>query len=526
MLSDMSRVVEDSARGGFYLTLGNITSTIIQAISIFIIARILGSEQYALYTISTIIPTLLLLFVNPGIDQGITKYAASLQTKGQKDRIAKLLAHGILFKTTLATAAFAVCLIFANQFSIYILNRPEITGYMQLASIAIIFQAIYTTISAAFVGVDRTEYNALTATIQAVIKAVAAPALVIIGLSIAGALMGSVLSFLVASLLGICFLIVKVYRPLNHSNPSTEPLSNNLRMLIRYGLPLYASALVYGFTQQYQYILLSIFTTDYEIGNFKAATNFGIIVNSLTIPIATVLLPAFSKLESKNQDIREFLRMAIKYTSMAIIPLATILILYAPGIVQIMYGEGYDWELAPAFLSTYAIQFFMVGLGSIVLGSLFSGIGETRINLKTALIHAVTIISLAPILTSLLRIYGMITAITVALIISTVYALYTAKNKYKIGLNMRTTAKIYLVALISALPILGVQRILIASTLIQVMLGTAICLTTYLILIPTTKIITQPELNQIKTIIDRIKPLKYLAQPIFYFEEKILSNIP
>ena len=76
MLSDMSKVVEDSARGGFYLTLGNITSTIIQAISVFIIARILGSDQYGLYTISTIIPTLFLLFVN----QGITKYTASLQT--------------------------------------------------------------------------------------------------------------------------------------------------------------------------------------------------------------------------------------------------------------------------------------------------------------------------------------------------------------------------------------------------------------------------------------------------------------
>lgn len=525
MLSDMSRVVEDSARGGFYLTLGNITSTIIQGISFFIIARILGSEQYGLYTISTVIPALFLLFVNPGIDQGITKYSASLRTKGKKDRVAKLLAHGILFKTTLATAALAVCLIFADQFSVYILNRPGITGYMQLASIVIVFQAIYTTIGAAFVGVDRTEYNALTATIQAVVKAVAAPVLVIIGLSIAGALIGSVLSFLVASLLGICFLIVKVYRPLNHSNQSTEPLSNTLRMLIRYGLPLYGSALIYGFTQQYQYILLSIFTTDYEIGNFKAATNFGILVNSLAIPITTTLLPAFSKLESKTQDIREFLRMAIKYTSMAIIPLATILILYAPEIVQIMYGEGYEWELAPAFLSTYTVQFLMVGLGSIVLGSLFSGLGETRTNLKIALIHAVTIIILAPIFTSLLRIYGVITAIIVALIFSTLYALYTAKSKYEIGLDMRTTAKIYIVAMVSALPILALQKILPTSTLIQVILGATIYLTTYLLLIPTTKIITQPELNQIKTIIEKIKPLKYLAHPIFYFGQKILARI-
>jgi len=523
MLSDMSRVVEDSARGGFYLTLGNITSAIIQAISVFIIARILGSEQYGLYTISTIIPTLLLLFVNPGIDQGITKYSASLQTKGQKDRIAKLVAHGMLFKTTLATAAFAVCFIFSDQFAVHILNRPEATWYIQLASAMIIFQAIWTTTNSAFIGLDKTEYNALTTTTQATVKGIVAPLLVIMGLSITGALLGYVLSLLIASLLGISLFIIKIYRPLNHSNPSNEKFSNNLRMLMKYGLPLYLSTLIGGFALQYQNILLTIFTTNHEIGNFKAAMNFTVLVSSLAIPIATTLLPAFSKLETNNRDIKEFFEMAIKYTSMTILPVATILMLYAKEIVQIMYGQGY--ELASTFLSIYAIQFFLVGLGQFVLGSLFNGLGETKISLKTALINSIIIIALAPILTSLLRINGMIITIILASIISILYALHIAKARFNIELNRNTTIRIYTVTAISSIPILALQRIPLTSSLIQIILGTAIYLTTYLILIPTTKIITQPELEQIRTIIERIKPLKYLAHPIFYLGEKILSKI-
>ena len=528
MLSDMSRVVEDSARGGFYLTLGNITSTIIQAISVFIIARILGSEQYGIYTISTIIPTLLLLFVDPGIDQGITKYAASLQTKGQKDRIPKLLAHGILLKTTLATAAFAACFIFADQFAIHILNRPEIapevTWYIQLASAMIIFQAIWTTINSAFVGLDRTQYNALTTTIQATIKGVIAPILVIIGLSITGALLGYVISLLMASLLGISLFIIKIYRPLNHSNTSNGKIAGNVKTLIRYGLPLYISILIGGFALQYQNILLSIFTTNHEIGNYKAAMNFTVIVSSLAIPIATTLLPAFSKLESNKEDVKQFLEMAIKYTSMTILPIATLLIIYSEEITQIMYGTSY--ELAPTFLAIYTLQFFLVGLGSIVLGSLFSGLGETRLNLRTTLANSIIVITVAPILTWFLKITGMIATIILASIVSTLYALHIARKKYELKLDARTTAKTYIVTIISALPILALQKILLTSTLIQVILGATIYLTTYLILIPTTKIITQPELEQIRTIIEKIKLLKYFAYPIFYFGEKILSKMP
>jgi len=349
---------------------------------------------------------------------------------------------------------------------------------------------------------------------------------VIIGLSITGALLGYVISLLMASLLGISLFIIKIYRPLNHSSPSNEKLPDNLKTLIRYGLPLYISILVGGFALQYQNILLSIFTTNHEIGNYKAAMNFTVLVRSLAIPITTTLLPAFSKLETNRENTREFFRMATKYTSIAILPIAALLIIYSREMIQIMYGTGHEWELASTFLSIYALQFLFVGLGQFVLGSLFNGLGETKTTLRITLVNVIIIIALAPILTWALRINGMIVTIILASITSTLYALHTAKSKLQVELNMETTTKIYAATLISALPILALQKILLASTLIQVTIGAAIYLTTYLILIPTTKIITQPELEQIRTIIEKIKPLKYLAHPIFYFGEKILSRMP
>jgi O-antigen/teichoic acid export membrane protein len=63
-LTDIKRVQEDSVRGGLFLTPRNIVSTIVLAISVFIMARILGSELCGIYTISMVMPNLLLLFVD------------------------------------------------------------------------------------------------------------------------------------------------------------------------------------------------------------------------------------------------------------------------------------------------------------------------------------------------------------------------------------------------------------------------------------------------------------------------------
>ncbi len=249
-------------------------------------------------------------------------------------------------------------------------------------------------------------------------------------------------------------------------------------MLIGYGFPLYLSGLMGGLTMQYRNILLAIFTSNYEIGNFQAALNFNVLITIFATPIGTMLLPAFSKLESNGNEIKEFCKMSIKYTSMLVLPIASIVMVYAKEIIQIFYGQGY--ELSSNFLSMFAIQFYFVGLGAFVLGSLFSGLGKTKINLKISLVNLILIIILAPILTWLLKIYGMIISIIISNAITWLYALKKAKTRYRVEINVETITKIYFASVIPIIPILALQRILLTSSLIQIILGTVIYMAMYL----------------------------------------------
>jgi len=523
MLNEMSKVVEDSARGGFYLTLGNVASMIVSMLSVFIVARVLGSEQYGLYTISTVMPSLLVLFTNPGVVEGLTKFSANLRVKGEKGRLGRLLLRSLYFETILGLIASFACFFFAGHFATHVLSRPDISGFIQIAAALVVLQAVFDTFNSAFIGVDRAEYTAITTIVQSIIKAIVGPALVILGLAIAGALIGYVFSFIVACVLGLSLFAFKIYKALNRSSDAPSGFSKDLKMLIGYGFPLYISTLIVGFTLQYRNILLAVFTSNYEIGNFQAAMNFTVFVSSLSIPIAKILLPAFSKLEERQEDVRSFFKIAVKYTTIVVLPIVILLMTYAEEIVQVVYGEGF--ELAPTFFLLYALTYLFMGIGSLVIRSFFNGLGKTKENLKMSLISAVILVAMAPVLTPFVGIYGMILALILASLLSTLYGLYTAIKLFSIRVDARITMLIYLASIVSAVPLVLLRGLPLHSNLVRILVGMTIYVAIYLLVIPLTRVISSPEMQEIKKVVGRIGLLKYFASPIIYFEEKILAKI-
>ena len=98
--------------------------------------------------------------------------------------------------------------------------------------------------------------------------------------------------------------------------------SDELRVLVGHGLPLYLAALLAVFLSQYQSIVLTHFATNIEIGNFNAAWNFNMLLMILIYPITTAMLPMFSKMPPENQrsEIARAFTLVVKYASLVMIP--------------------------------------------------------------------------------------------------------------------------------------------------------------------------------------------------------------
>jgi len=519
MTEELLEAAEASARTSFFLASGTIVATIILAISAILIGRLLGPELYGQYTLILSAPQLLFLFTDFGINQGIIKFAASLRAEGKQDHVTRLIHNVMLFKIFLGTAFFAINFAFADFFALLI-NRPELAPYVRIASFSIIFQVIFSTVSASYVGLDKTEYDPLTTNTQAIIKTIFSVALVLLGFSVAGAIIGNVLGYVVAGILGLGIVFFKLLKP--SSKTTGESMRQNLKMLLTYGTPLYVSTLVSSFAPLYQNIVLAFVTTDVEIGNFRAATNFLALLGILPTSIAIALFPAFSKLGSLNiEKIREFFKIANKYTSLIIVPITIFTIILSKEIVQIIYGSTY--ETAYLFLALSCLIYFLVAIGYISLTSLFNGLGETLTTLKIALVAFLIFIILAPIFSQLYNVPGLIIASLISNSVATAYGSYIARTRFKIRFDTAPITKIYLISALSGIPLILTSNFLSLSNLITFVLGAFLYLFIYATLVPLTKVISNPEIQTLKNITQKSKSLGLVAKPLLRYWENILE---
>jgi len=524
MSDDLSSVISSTTRGIFYLATGNVVATLAQAVAVFIIARLLGPELYGVYTVALSVPLLIIAFIGFGIDESMVRFSANLREKGENQAVAKVIRLGITFKALIAIVVFIICFLLSDYIAIAI-SRPDYSFYIGLASVVIVFQGIFYSADAVFVSLDRTEYSALTANIQAIIKTLLTPLLIVAGLSVIGAITGFTISYVVAGLLGGGLVFIKLYAPLKnlaHKNSGVQnQTSVSLRSMLKYGFPIYIAVLLASAYAQLQPIILSFFTLDLPIGNFKAATNFGLPMVALSGSITTVLFPAFSKINSNINQARIVFKLATKYATLILVPVSLVVIVLSSNLVELVYGESFTQ--APFFLSFYIMTYLLVGLGSLVQNSFFNGIGETMMSVKVNLVRFVVFIGLALPLTQAYSVSGLIGAILVSTLIATMFGAYIAKNRFGITLDYRRIFLVYVAAFISAVPLFFIASLNLFPSLVTIFLGGSIYLLVYLTLLPILGALSKSELANFRINIEKIRFLKFIMGPILKYENKLVD---
>ena len=90
-------IARRSTRGSFALFAGNFLTTAVSFVAITIIARLLGPSLYGEYTLSILIPNVLLNLLGFGVNSGITRYAAYHLSQGRPDLAKRMTINGVLF---------------------------------------------------------------------------------------------------------------------------------------------------------------------------------------------------------------------------------------------------------------------------------------------------------------------------------------------------------------------------------------------------------------------------------------------
>jgi O-antigen/teichoic acid export membrane protein len=521
--SRLYSIAEETVGGAFLLFGGGTLATVLSAICSIIIARLLGPELYGIYSLALIVPGFLMLFTDYGVSQALTKYIAENQAHEEENRTIQLIKSGLAFNMATSIIMLLIGLALLQQLTTLLTSRPEIAPLTGISILLIIIQPTSTAICSALLGLGNMRGYALVDVIRQASRAVLSPLLVIIGLSVIGAVAGYVIAFAIGAAVA-SLLIYGHYRQL-HSRQKTNlerhSNVNGLKSMIAYGFPLYMSNTIQSFTLTFRGILLAYFTTNFVIGNFNTAMNFAVLITLLSTPVATALFPAFSRLSDNHEEAKTMFNYSVKYTTALIIPLAIYVATMSRDLIYLLYGARYTHS--PLYLSLYALTFLYTGLGSTVLGSFFSGVGDTKVNLKSTLIYTAFFIPAATALTWIMGAEGLLLAIIASTGASVAYSLKVAMKKYSVQLSFKNVARLYAAAFLSAVPIIPLALYSPLHRIINILLGAAIYGTAYLTITPLLKAITYNDLKNLERIFVKMPFIQPLVKIVINYEGKLLK---
>lgn len=522
---EYTSILEETTRGAFFLFSGGFIATALSALTGILIARLLGPEQYGIYSLAFTIPGFLMVFTGFGVNSALTRYISSLYNGEKSSRLASMIKIGTLFIMFESILVFILGYLFINELTRILLGRADLADYSLILLPTIILQAVIT----ASIGVLLGFSDALRVTyiniIQQVFRLLIAPLLVVTGFGLVGALYGNTIAYGLACIASLIYLY-KYYVLIRDEN-NNEPATKILLEMVSYGIPLYISSVITALIDTYRNALLARIADDYTIGSFSAAFRFVTLITIIMAPISTMLFPAFSKLNNNRGELRKMLVVSIKYSSILVVPATVFYIVMSRELVAVLFGRDYLY-LTPRYFSLLSANYLYVAVGYMVLGSFFSGVGDTRVNLEASVIYAGLFTLLAIPLARLLGVDGLVYSMIIGNGVSILYSLYIAHRKYSAKPDYKSSLAILTASLVAGVPVYTLSSMItfigVPLNLLKLVVGGLVYLFIYTTLLPLLGVMKQGDLEFIVNAFSKIKPLKPFIVLIAKYEEKLIGK--
>lgn len=520
-MTELGVIGKVSARGGFNLFLGETISKIISAIGTMFIARLLGPSSFGLVSVVFTFPLTVMTFRDLGVNFAITRHIAKYKAENKPQEIKNVLATGVLVDLILSAVLSLGIFLLAGFMANDLFHRPSIKSLIEIASLTVFGWALFTVSQSAFSGFERMAINSIIKILYTSLKTILEVALVLLGFGVLGVIIGQTFALLIGGVAGIGLVFVLLYRGLRLGNNRLD-FSGTLKTMLKYSLPLYFGVLLTAVMSQFTDVMTVIYCNDQVIGNYKAASSFVQIIGFFTVPLSTVLFPAFSKIgRDETGNLQTMFQLAVKYTALVTIPVSMAVIVLSTPLTSSLYGSSY--EQASLFLSLIGLGNIIAGFGNIVVINLINGQGETWLNAKLTIAILVVNIPLGLLIVPRFGIFGVITLLIVAQTQILILGLWWIDRVYELTVDWASSFKICLASGLTALITYTTLSLLPFHSWIQLTIGGITFLSALLLTMPLIGALNKKDLNNFKEMLGDIGFFHIPLNVLFGILERIVD---
>ncbi len=433
---------------------GNLISKLLAIINSIIIIRLLTVQEYGLWKVASIIPNILLIVGELGLNNATIHFITRMKKGGDFKGIKDVIRINILVKFIISIVFMIIIDLNAKLLAleIFFIDDPRLITLIIISSFGIFTSILCEATFPILVGYEYMKSVRLGMILRIFLRILISLAIIVIGFALYGPMIGFVLCNFITLIYN--FIIIKKRINLNDSKNSNTGLSV-LSKMIKYSYPLTISSIILGLQVPIYEIIITIVSGPVDVGYFEVAIIISGVMLILTHSISISFFQNFSKYKWEIQEEKKMLvnnfKFSLKMSSFMIFPLTYFLIFFSKEILPLIFGNEY--LPASLYISLFLITFFFVPFGSLSIPAFLKGQKQTKRSLLIDLINFISSLGFGLIFLYFIGSIGFIVGLIFGLLISTSAGILLVLRKYeKILLtDLANQLKIFLIATFSAI---------------------------------------------------------------------------
>jgi stage V sporulation protein B len=514
---------QDSAAGSFSLFAGKTLSTIILAVGTIILGWLILEGDYGLYAVALIPATTFILFQDWGVGSAMTRQCAQLRVANKEGALRRIILTGLTFEVASGLVLTLLSLVTSNFVATSIFGKPESAFLMTVVSVTVLFTSISIAAQSIFVGFEKMKLYSLIVIVQAVVQSIFAPLLVYLGFGAFGAVLGYTLAAVGGGMISVFMLYFSVFRNLEHGEADGSSMLQILKPMLNFGIPLAIAVLSAGLLTQFYSIIMASFVDTVMIGNYRVASNFGVLLTFFTFPISTVLFPTFSKIDPLKEKtlLKQVFGSSAKYTAFLLLPATIAMMVLAKPIIGTVYGA--KWFYAPSFLVLFVMINLLTFFGNLSVQSLLVALGKTKLLMKLNGLTLAIGVPLGFLLVPQFGIEGLIIGSIVSLVPSTLLASYLAWKRYGVVIDLKVTLRILLASIVAGIATYLFLSVFRITEWMQLVTGFLLFVGIFLTFAPVVGALNLSDINNLRNMFSTMGILSKLLNVPLKIMEKTLK---
>ncbi len=506
-----------SVRTFSVLTVGRVLSLLIGIATIIVIARLLGPDEYGVFTIAYAFFLLVSAASNFGFGQYLIKHLSEAEDRHDRGAFSKSLGAAFVLVVAIGLALTALGIAISGP----VAGLLNINGVNQqlliIASSIVFFAMMYGSSDYALVGVGKNAAAAALEILENVVMLAVSAALVLMGYGAEGAAGGILVSYLVAGAIGTYLIFRFAHRSMHVQ--VAMPKSGDLRKALAFSLPVAGNNFLNNSMPSFGTLLLGFFVTAYELGNFGIALRARTMLSIFYTTAAVSLIPTLTIATSRGtgnggaKNIERVYNKSMAYSVLASVPIIAYLGVYSTPLIYLFVSKSFS--SAPLYLSLIALG-TIIGVLGVYATSMFIAKAKTsKLIVYTGMCTVAQLISLALLVPA----WGVLGAIISLFFVESIACDYLFLRGTRTVLKLRTDYAMLARAFAAnaALAVLFSLGFYLSSMALQLIYGVAVMVIAYPFFLALFGALKTDDLEILRRALEKLPAMRTVFEPMLSY---------